>query len=133
MEGFGDWFSLLAGIVLTVVGAVSVLRYLAWQARAERVPGIVARLTKEVGYSGSGGAFSRHPVLRFTTLAGQEVRARVKVGSNPPLAREGQRVTVVYDPRKPTEAVIEGKGWIQLLLYLVMTGLGVLFVGLAIS
>jgi Protein of unknown function (DUF3592) len=72
----------------------------------QRVPGVVVRLRWDPSESGQGpGRF--YPVLRFQTLDGTVIEAESDLGSYPAPAREGQPVTVVYDPAKPRRARLD--------------------------
>ncbi len=74
-----------------------------WRLRTSgrRVPGVVVRLRWDPSEHG-GGQF--YPVLRFQTYDGTVIETESDLGANPPPARQGQRVTVVYDPAKPRRA-----------------------------
>ncbi|MQA83306.1 MAG: DUF3592 domain-containing protein [Streptosporangiales bacterium] len=130
MEEFGDWFAVGAGVFCVLLGAYYLLKYWTFRQRAQRVPGTVVALTAEAGFGGAG-RYERHPVLQFTTPEGREIRARMRFGSNPAIARVGDRVTVRYDPKNPEEAEIEGKGWLQpfLLFFLVVFGVVLIVLG----
>lgn len=71
-----------------------------------------------------------HPVLESTTKNGQSVRAKMNVGTNPPVARQGERVNVIYDPGHPSDAEIARKGWFRPTLLLFLGILGPFFTGL---
>jgi hypothetical protein len=95
--------------------------------RAERTRGTVVSLRLRLGSpsmsgptvplagepstadSAGGASLSRAylPTVRFTTLAGEQVTAESKTGSNPPPARVGHEVTVLYDPRAPSDFRID--------------------------
>ncbi|MGK5554990.1 DUF3592 domain-containing protein [Actinomadura kijaniata] len=70
-----------------------------------RVPGVVVRLRWQNNGHG-GGVF--YPTLRFQGPNGTELTVESDVGANPAPAREGQPVTVVYDPARPRRARPEG-------------------------
>lgn len=71
-----------------------------------RVPGVVVRLTFSPSRgTDPGGTYS--PVLRFRTAEGQDMETESDVGTSPAPAREGDQVTVIYDPQKPTLARID--------------------------
>jgi hypothetical protein len=54
-----------------------------------------------------GGVPLTYPVVRYRTTDGREVVFRSGFGSQPPLWRPGQPVTVLYDPANPEAARIE--------------------------
>ena len=112
-------------VVFTLVGVGLMVAALSWAAatrrfvaRAASAPGMVVRLN-------AGGA---HPEIRFTTSAGQIVEY--------PQSgmiwdyRVGDQVEVLYDPRSPTDPLINTVGalWGFTLMTFVM---GIAFVGVA--
>jgi hypothetical protein len=72
------------------------------------------------------------PIFRFTTLEGHEVEVTSKHGEvSPP--QPGDRVTILYDPRKPRHALIDtsgqrgsGMGWTMTAFGLLLATLSVL-------
>lgn len=107
--------------VLVGLGFVAMGRYLIRSARrlasiGVRVPGVVAGIrASETSDVGRG---SYYPILRFRTADGQDIETSSDIGTDPPPAREGDRVTVVYDPAEPRTARIDsmlgsgsGIGW----------------------
>ncbi|CAA9533157.1 MAG: hypothetical protein AVDCRST_MAG85-3857 [uncultured Solirubrobacteraceae bacterium] len=73
------------------------------------------------------------PVLRFTTREGQPVEAQSPVGTRPPRAKEGEQVTVLYDPADPTQPRLGGTGT-ETVLYTVfmLLGGGLVLVGIVV-
>jgi hypothetical protein len=62
----------------------------------------------------TGGSFGTsvpvsiyYPVVRFRAADGREVEARTMVGTSFTRVREGDAVTVLYDPKDPTRAQLE--------------------------
>lgn len=111
-----------AGLFVAVgLGFVAMGRYLIRSANrlasvGVRVPGEVIGMrvneTSEVGRS------SYYPILRFRTADGREMETSSDIGTDPPPAREGDHVTVIYDPAEPRTARIDstlgrgsGIGW----------------------
>ncbi len=86
-------------------------------ARAQRGQGEVIRLRagrKGVPQANRVKAVF-YPTLRFTTAAGRRVEAESPVGSNPPPARRGEQVPILYDPADPTQVRVDsvtGRGTI---------------------
>jgi Protein of unknown function (DUF3592) len=77
-------------------------------ASAARAGGVVVELVS--GSPGPrGGVPLAYPVVRYHTTDGREVVFRSALGSQPPLWRPGQSVTVLYDPANPEAARIETK------------------------
>jgi Protein of unknown function (DUF3592) len=75
-------------------------------AAATRASGVVVELVS--GPAGpQGGVPLTYPVVRYRTADGREVVFRSGFGSQPPLWRPGQPVTVLYDPANPEAARIE--------------------------
>ncbi|MEU3269879.1 DUF3592 domain-containing protein [Saccharomonospora sp. NPDC006951] len=92
-----------------------------------RVPGEVTGMryntTSEIGRG------SYYPVLSFRTLDGRDLETASDIGTDPPMAHEGDQVTVVYDPFEPHTARIDsavGKG--SLVGWACVAGGGVLVV-----
>ena len=59
---------------------------------------------------GSGRSVPRsiyYPVVRFRAADGREVETRAMVGTSFKRVREGDPVTVLYDPKDPTRAQLE--------------------------
>lgn len=125
MIGFSGWLALVFGLILAVAGTNELRKHAGFRKRARRARALVVGMHQSVG--GRGGAapqYRYHPVLAFRTAEGREVQARTNLGTNPPTAREGQRVTVVYDPHDPENVEITGKGKIGLAVTLVLTLFG---------
>lgn len=66
------------------------------------------RCTRAVGSRYDYRSLLHFPVVRFTLPDGHEVETEVMSGSNPAPAHTGETVTVLYDPRQPTRARIDG-------------------------
>ncbi len=49
-----------------------------------------------------------HPVFRYTPEGGKQIEVVSNFGSNPPRYKQGQTVTVRYDPDSPYRAKIDG-------------------------
>lgn len=121
------WSILALGVAVIVLCVVQLGKYIAFRRRAQRVPGTVAGFHKRAT-GGSGPRSVYQPILEFTTIEGRDMHARMRVGTNPRPARQGQQVTVIYDPSRPTEAEIEGKGWIRVVILLAAAAGGVIIV-----
>lgn len=119
---FSVWLALVAGLLMIGVTSSELGKRVKFRRRSRRAKAVVVGLDRSVGgHGGSMPQYRYHPILEFTTPEGRGVRARTNVGSDPPPAREGQRVTAVYDPNDPTRVEIEGKGWMELgLIFLFM-------------
>lgn len=93
------------GLVFVAVGARTVVTARRFLRTAHRVPGLVTELQYRSG--DSGGLW--YPVLRFTTEDGRQVDTTAMYGTSPAPARAGERVTVLYDPARPTRAALHGR------------------------
>ena len=69
-------------------------------------PGVIVA-TKWDGCGPSGRSCAYFPVVRFPLRDGHTVEVEGTIGSdNPPEFHIGQKVTVAYDPQRPTSMVI---------------------------
>src|SRR4051794_13446489 len=98
------------GILVIVSGIRSLRAALRFQRKAQQAPGTVTELRWEWTSDGAdnSSSASAFPVVRFTLPDGRMVEAQTAFGSNPPPAREGQAVTVLYDPDDPTYVRLPG-------------------------
>ncbi len=72
------------------------------------------------------------PVVEFTAPSGERVRFESKVYSNPPKYKQGEMVTVFYDPQNVREARI--KSFIYLWLLSLLLGiLGTAFTWVSVA
>lgn len=116
---------------LVLAGIVLLVRARLFRARAVRVTG---RITKVDVTFREGSSTSREATVAFVTEDGREVTTKGgEIGTR--REREGSKVKVLYDPRKPTVAYVEGTamrgggvGWL-----LLSCGLCVLAVAAAVS
>ncbi|MEY4744400.1 MAG: hypothetical protein RL272_345 [Candidatus Parcubacteria bacterium] len=104
--------AILVGIVFFVVGlgALAIAVWLAMDTRsfvagAARTQGTV--IAVEAGSSGGDSSPTYHPTVRFTDAGGKEVTFTSSTGTNPPSHREGDSVTVLYEPGRPQHAEID--------------------------
>lgn len=109
----------IAGVVLLVVGAVSIaLAVQTATARAAfartgvRAAGTVTRIGYESGRRGTGGP-TYFPYVRYTTAAGEAVVFRADLrerrswsGARGSSFTPSDRVEVIYDPAAPQRAVV---------------------------
>jgi len=75
----------------------------AFKAQAIKTTGTVERLDKR----GGGDSPSYYPVAYFHTASGASVEVSGSIGSNPPANHVGDIVTVYYNPKSPTDAMID--------------------------
>ncbi|XVQ89813.1 DUF3592 domain-containing protein [Microbispora siamensis] len=91
------------GLVFGLIGGGITMNAREFRRRAQRTRGLVVGLRA----SRSDDGTSYYPTIRFTTIYGQQVEAETTYGSNPPPARPGEEVTVLYDPARPTRIRID--------------------------
>jgi hypothetical protein len=117
------------GVILTFLGGAVIFNTRDFRRRARRGWGQVIRL--RMNQTGGSRRERRnsavyHPILRFTTVDGQTVEAESPVGGNPPPARPGERVAIMYDPGDPTQVRIDSPMGSGTLLGAVFMGVGLL-------
>jgi hypothetical protein len=100
---------LLAGLVIAVLGVLVIRQNRRLTRTGQRVTGTVTDLRwhSHSDQSSRGGYTTYHAVLAFRTLEGREVEAVTRNGSREIIARAGEQVPVIYDPRDPTRAEID--------------------------
>lgn len=116
------------GLAWTTCGAWMVIRARRHRARWAQVSGVITGLVR----SRDPDSPTVRPIFRFTTLDGHEIEVTSKYGeTNPP--QPGDRVTILYAPRKPGHAIINTggqrgstMGWALTAFGLLLTTLGVL-------
>lgn len=91
------------GLVFGLIGGAITMNAREFRRRAQRTRGLVVGL--RASRSGNGTVY--YPTIRFTTLYGRQVEAETGYGSNPPPARPGEEVPVLYDPDRPTRIRID--------------------------
>lgn len=122
---FSGWLGLVFGLILAIAGTNELRKYSSFMKRSRRAQATVVGMERSVG--GLGGAapqYRYHPVLKFTTAGGKQIQARTELGTSPPAAREGDRVTAIYDSQNPERVDIAGKGGISLAITLLLTLFG---------
>jgi hypothetical protein len=100
------------GTVFVVVGIRGIRSTRVFERIAARVPGMCVDLVlRHSGSASVGESHSTwHPILAFATLEGRQMTIESPWGGVPAPARRGQQVTVLYDPRQPARARVDG--WI---------------------
>ena len=98
----------VVGLVFAVAGVVGTRQNRQLTRHGQRVTGTVTDLQWRVTGDGGGGFVRDYKVmLEFQTLDGQPVQTVTSMGRKRPVARPGDRVPVIYDPRRPTRAEID--------------------------
>ena len=98
----------LAGLVLAVLGVIIIRQHRRLTRTGQRVTGTVSDLRWHSNAKAGGGGYTTyHAVLAFRTLDGQEAEAVTRNGSRQIIARPGEQVPVIYDPRHPDRAEID--------------------------
>ena len=105
-------FVMIAGGSLILAGIALLARARLFRARAIRTSGRITGIDLMFVENASN---IREATVEFTTEDGREVTAKAgDIGSR--RLREGSPVTVLYDPRKPTVAYVDGTsmrgGWV---------------------
>jgi hypothetical protein len=105
-------FLVVLGVCLILAGVVLLVRARVFRARAVRVSG---RITKLDTIFGENGSTVREATVEFITEDGREITTKGgDIGAR--RLREGNPVKVLYHPKKPTVAFIEGTsmrgGWV---------------------
>ncbi|MEV0975074.1 DUF3592 domain-containing protein [Microtetraspora glauca] len=121
----------LHGVIFTLLGAGLLINARNFRKRALRAQGQVVGLRR----SESSEGYVYYPILRFTTVYGQVVQAESDVGSDPPSARQGQHVAIMYDPADPARLRIDNLTDSGTLLAGIFLGVGLLllFSGIAVG
>ncbi|WP_182873498.1 DUF3592 domain-containing protein [Microbispora sp. H10670] len=109
------------GLVFGLIGGGITVNAREFRRRAHRASGLVVGL--RASHSDDGTVY--YPTVRFVTLYGQQVEAESTYGSNPPPARPGEEVPVLYDPAKPTRIRIDSAAGSGTLLGGIFLALGV--------
>ena len=119
---------MLVGALFVVFGVRSRRATRSFEARAEQAPGVVTAVNwRMVGHNPGDRTQLAFPVLRFTTADGRPVEAEAAFGTAPPRAREGEPVTVMYDPADPSRPRLSGTGT-ETALALIFTILGAVLI-----
>jgi hypothetical protein len=96
-------------VILLGVGIFQAREMARLQSSGLRAPGEVVRLKSESG-SGSNNRSSYYPIVRYRTDKNVTVEFKDNLGSNPPIYRPGDKVTVLYLADTPRQDVIIDRG-----------------------
>lgn len=129
MDTFWTMAFVVAGLVSGGAGGVTWVRDRRFRGRALRVSGVVVDLRA----SGGSPQTMYRPVFRFRTYEGRDMRGQSNMASNPPPARLGEQITVMYDPRNPVDARIDKFGHRGKGVALILLGFVFLVAGIALA
>jgi hypothetical protein len=118
---------LLVGIGLIIAAIVVSIRTVRWISQTKIATGRVIRTEMTVDDEGSK---SWHPVIEFTTDAGERSEFRSFVGGGAGTWKAGDPVEIRYDPANPQKAAINRVMYL-FLVPIVLAFLGVIFAGIA--
>ncbi|NCJ07915.1 DUF3592 domain-containing protein [Synechococcales cyanobacterium C] len=100
----------LVGLSVWIINLVWLQRKLALLKRGITVPGTIAKVrwtsSATQASNSQGGYLLAKTTVRYTTLTGEELRQPLRAQNNYRLWREGEAVTVVYNPDQPRQIVI---------------------------
>jgi hypothetical protein len=94
--------------------------------RGVAVRGEVVDLDWARSISGASGSGVYHPIVKYTTTAGEQRTFRSTSGSSPPSYRVGEAVDVLYDRTNPADARI-ASFWSRWIIHIVFGVLGAVF------
>ena len=101
-------FLLLAGVGLLALGVHQSRTLLRLESAGLRAPGTVTSLSSS---QSSDGGVTYYPHVTYTDSAGRIAVFKDSVGTNPPMYRIGEAVTVLYLPGEAGRAVIDRGVW----------------------
>lgn len=125
---------LVVGLGLLVGGFYSVQHTRQFLRTAVEAPGVVTENLRQESSSSdrSGLSWSFYPRIRFRTSDGQEIVFISNTGTNPPVYRVNEPVTVLYDPRQPHHASIKSFAQVWM-LSIILFGVGALLSSVGIG
>lgn len=91
--------------VLLIIAGVLYFRTASFIERAERTEGEIIEM---VARSGSKGSTTYAPVFTFADASGASHTIHSSTSSYPPRYHVGEKVTVLYDPKLPKDATLDG-------------------------
>lgn len=110
------------GFAILIGAFASLINKLVFLSAAQKAVGIVTDL-KASRNSDNGRMYL--PVVSFTTPQNRRYSITGSVASNPPSYQRGERVTILYLPKKPARAVISSfwEMWFLTLLCFILAGI----------
>ncbi|MFC4587802.1 DUF3592 domain-containing protein [Sphaerisporangium corydalis] len=119
----------LAALVFGGIGAGLLMSQRDFRRIARKVPGQVVRLRP----SRTENGVVYYPTIRFTTVNGQRVEAETGFGTNPPMARLGAEVGVLYDPERPSRFRVDSLVGGGTLVGAIFAGVGAVMLGVCVA
>ncbi|MFI7613880.1 DUF3592 domain-containing protein [Nonomuraea terrae] len=119
------------GLLFAFAGVVTAIGSRRFRSRAHRAQGLVVGLRPAGPHKGA----AYYAIIRFTTRQGVHVEAETFAATNPPPARPGRQVRVLYDPDIPTQVRIDnvmGRGTLLGLICFVL-GIATIVVGFVVA
>lgn len=98
---------LIVGTIFTAVGVNRIRQQRRFVATAKTATGTVIEINEEFQRVNRERRLLKYPVVRFSTLDGQEIEFQSSTGTNPSRYRVGDQVTVLYQPDDPQQAEIQ--------------------------
>ncbi len=99
---------LFAGVAMAGGGGYAYQREIAFEQSAQRAEGVVANLARNARPKDSSPS-TYAAVVDFTDTTGQMQEFVERVSSYPPRFTQGDKVTLLYDPANPLNAVIDDR------------------------
>jgi len=95
---------LIPGIIMLVIAGGLYYVHSNFVATGVQVQGTVIKSQRHLGVDAGNDVFA--PIISFTTLDGQTEQFEVALQTSPPAHQIGDKVPVIYDPKKPSNANI---------------------------
>lgn len=112
-----------AGLIMLVIGVVLFFRHRSLVARSRPARGVVTEIRTS---RDDDGDETYAPVVAFTTETGIPAKYTSSLYSRPSSYKVGDQVEILYDPDKPSRAVIKGRA-LNLLPAFLLGGMGAIF------
>jgi hypothetical protein len=117
---------ILIGLIFTAVGAWLFVDAVMFRKTAVKADGVVVGMVES-----SDRDNSYYPVVEFTSPEGIAVRFKYNVSSSPPMFEVGEKVRVIFDPKRPGDVTIDS--WLSWLLQGIFLFIGLIFLGIGVG